>query len=77
MTNDEGGTDNEEFRVAAVIDRVNTTWGTLMKVLLLLVYNVMVILMTLFHRMNTTSFLHFSTIPVTKILMTIIRSSGT
>ena len=25
MTNDEGGTDNEEFRVAAVIDRVNTT----------------------------------------------------
>jgi len=26
MTNDEGGTDNEEFRVAAVIDRVNTTY---------------------------------------------------
>jgi hypothetical protein len=26
MTNTEGGTDNEEFRVAAVIDRVNTTW---------------------------------------------------
>ncbi|MFM7838023.1 MAG: DUF1553 domain-containing protein, partial [Chitinophagaceae bacterium] len=26
MTNDEGGTDNEEFRVAAVMDRVNTTW---------------------------------------------------
>ncbi len=26
MNNDEGGTDNEEFRVAAVIDRVNTTW---------------------------------------------------
>ncbi len=26
MTNDEGGTDNEEFRVAAVVDRVNTTW---------------------------------------------------
>lgn len=26
MTNDEGGTNNEEFRVAAVIDRVNTTW---------------------------------------------------
>src|SRR6266404_4577442 len=26
MTNDEGGTDNEEFRTAAVIDRVNTTW---------------------------------------------------
>lgn len=25
MTNDEGGTDNEEFRVAAVKDRVNTT----------------------------------------------------
>ncbi len=25
MTNDEGGTDNEEFRVAAVMDRVNTT----------------------------------------------------
>lgn len=26
MANDEGGTDNEEFRTAAVIDRVNTTW---------------------------------------------------
>ena len=26
MTNDEGGTDDEEFRVAAVIDRVNTTF---------------------------------------------------
>ena len=26
MTNEEGGTDDEEFRVAAVIDRVNTTW---------------------------------------------------
>ncbi len=26
MNNDEGGTDNEEFRTAAVIDRVNTTW---------------------------------------------------
>lgn len=26
MNNDEGGTDNEEYRVAAVIDRVNTTW---------------------------------------------------
>ena len=26
MNNDEGGTDNEEFRVASVIDRVNTTW---------------------------------------------------
>jgi hypothetical protein len=30
MTNDEGGTDNEEYRVAANIDRVNTTWETLM-----------------------------------------------
>jgi hypothetical protein len=29
MTNDEGGTDNKEFRVAAVIDRVNTTWSIL------------------------------------------------
>lgn len=29
MTNDEGGTDNEEFRTAAIIDRVNTTWETL------------------------------------------------
>jgi hypothetical protein len=29
MTNDEGGTDNEEFRVAAVMDRVNTTWEVL------------------------------------------------
>src|SRR3546814_203551 len=26
MNNDEGGTDSEEYRVAAVIDRVNTTW---------------------------------------------------
>ena len=26
MTNTEGGTDDEEFRVAAVVDRVNTTW---------------------------------------------------
>ena len=25
-TNDEGGTDDEEFRVAAVIDRINTSW---------------------------------------------------
>ena len=30
MTNDEGGTENEEFRNAAIIDRVNTTWETLM-----------------------------------------------
>ncbi|HLK29617.1 MAG TPA: DUF1553 domain-containing protein [Puia sp.] len=30
MTNDEGGTDNEEFRTAAVLDRVNTTWSALM-----------------------------------------------
>ncbi|MEA1784692.1 PSD1 and planctomycete cytochrome C domain-containing protein [Arenibacter sp. GZD96] len=27
MNNDEGGTDDEEFRVAAVIDRVNTTYS--------------------------------------------------
>ncbi|GAB3952712.1 hypothetical protein GCM10028805_35130 [Spirosoma harenae] len=26
MTNDEGGTQDEEFRTAAIIDRVNTTW---------------------------------------------------
>jgi hypothetical protein len=30
MTNDEGGTDNEEFRTAAVMDRVNTTWTSVM-----------------------------------------------
>ena len=30
MTNDEGGTDNEEFRTAAVMDRVNTTWQSLL-----------------------------------------------
>lgn len=30
MTNDEGGTDNEEFRTAAVMDRVSTTWESLM-----------------------------------------------
>lgn len=30
MTNDEGGTDNEEYRTAAVLDRVNTTWEALM-----------------------------------------------
>ena len=29
-TNDEGGTDNEEYRTAAVIDRVNTTWTGIM-----------------------------------------------
>lgn len=30
MTNDEGGTDNEEFRTSAVLDRVNTTWETVL-----------------------------------------------
>lgn len=30
MTNDEGGTDNEEFRTAAVMDRVSSTWEALM-----------------------------------------------
>ena len=30
MNNDEGGTDNEEFRLAAVLDRVNTTWEAVM-----------------------------------------------
>ena len=30
VTNDEGGTDNEEYRTAAVLDRVNTTWTALM-----------------------------------------------
>lgn len=30
MTNDEGGTDNEEFRTSAVMDRVNTTWNAVM-----------------------------------------------
>lgn len=29
MNNDEGGTDDEEFRVVAVLDRVNTTWNAL------------------------------------------------
>ncbi len=29
QTNTEGGTDDEEYRVAAVIDRVNTTWEVL------------------------------------------------
>ncbi|MCO6045296.1 PSD1 and planctomycete cytochrome C domain-containing protein [Aeoliella sp. ICT_H6.2] len=28
QTNEEGGTDDEEFRVAAVLDRVNTVWHT-------------------------------------------------
>jgi Protein of unknown function (DUF1549)/Protein of unknown function (DUF1553)/Planctomycete cytochrome C len=28
QTNTEGGTDDEEYRVAAVLDRVNTTWTT-------------------------------------------------
>lgn len=28
QTNEEGGTDDEQFRVEAVIDRVNTTWQT-------------------------------------------------
>lgn len=30
LTNDEGGTENEEFRTVAVMDRVNTTWEVLM-----------------------------------------------
>lgn len=30
MNNDEGGTDNEEFRLAAAMDRVSTTWQGLM-----------------------------------------------
>ena len=30
MTNDEGGTENEEFRTAALLDRVNATWEGLM-----------------------------------------------
>ncbi len=30
MTNDEGGTENEEFRTSAVMDRVSTTWQGLM-----------------------------------------------
>jgi hypothetical protein len=30
MTNSEGGTDDEEFRVAAIVDRVNTTWDVWM-----------------------------------------------
>jgi len=29
-TNDEGGTDNEEYRIRAVMDRVSTTWSGLM-----------------------------------------------
>lgn len=29
MNNDEGGTDNEEYRTIALIDRVNTTWSVL------------------------------------------------
>lgn len=29
LSNDEGGTDNEEFRVESVMDRVNTTWNAL------------------------------------------------
>lgn len=29
MNNDEGGTDNEEYRNVALIDRVNTTWSVL------------------------------------------------
>src|SRR5690606_29195402 len=32
MNNDEGGTDDEEFRNAAVVDRVNTTLGVWMGV---------------------------------------------
>ncbi|MEM7698014.1 MAG: PSD1 and planctomycete cytochrome C domain-containing protein [Verrucomicrobiota bacterium] len=28
QTNNEGGTDDEEFRIEAVVDRVNTTWQT-------------------------------------------------
>jgi hypothetical protein len=32
LTNTEGGTDNEEFRMAAVFDRVSTTWQSFMGV---------------------------------------------
>ena len=67
MTNDEGGTDNEEFRTAAVIDRVNTTWETLMG-LLLVVYNAIAILMTHLSMKNTINSWLFSIIPVMKIL---------
>ncbi len=30
LTNDEGGTENEEFRTAAVFDRVNTSWSAVL-----------------------------------------------
>jgi len=30
LTNDEGGSDNEEFRLSAVMDRVNTTWEAIL-----------------------------------------------
>ena len=30
MVNTEGGVDPEEFRVAAIVDRVNTTWEALL-----------------------------------------------
>lgn len=30
LNNDEGGTENEEFRTAAVMDRVNTTWSAIL-----------------------------------------------
>ena len=71
MTNDEGGTENEEFRTAAVLDRVNTTWEALWEPLLD-VCNVIVIPMILLHMMSIISSWLFLMIPVMKILMPII-----
>lgn len=65
MNNDEGGTDNEEFRTAAVIDRVNTTWESLMSTTFP-VYNATVTLMIRFIMKNIINSWLISTIPVMK-----------
>lgn len=60
LNNDEGGTDNEEFRTAAILDRTNTTfdvWQGITQVVL----NVIAILMTLFDIKNITNFMIFLT----------------
>ena len=76
MTNDEGGTDNEEFRTSAVLDRVNTTWQASWEPHLA-ACNVTVILMILFIMMTITSswlslMIHVMKIPKLIILCCVI-----
>ena len=58
LTNDEGGTDNEEFRTSAVMDRVNTTWTAMMGTTFV-VYNAIHILTILSKHEDYYKFLAF------------------